>query len=636
MSAIRRLARRLRAFCATDTALALVAFAGAWAVYLRTLHPGLVGTGDTPKFQFVGRILGTAHNPGYPLYCVIEYLFGQLPLGTPAHRMNLLASLCGALAVGLVALAARRMAAGRIVALATAWSFAFGPVFWSQCTLAEVYALAAALLAAIVWALLRWAERGRVGWLRAAVVLAAVSVGHHLTIVTIAPALVLFVLLTRPRDGLRPRFLAFAAIATLLGLAQYGYVLLRTWQGAAYLGSSARNLSELFDVMRGRQFGNRLFVFDAAEIVHQRLPLIGGILGHELGLVGALLALVGMVVLARRQRPTLALLLVGSVGLVVFALNYNVPDIAVFLIPGFVLLWLLVGVALEACAAAIRRTLPGTWGVFAAALVLALPAYQLGRDFQASDHSDRTFEIRYFDALFQSLPSRVAFVNETHSVDHMLLYKIHAEGGEIGREIYPIPARAADVERRLAQGATVFAFENGRRALKHDGFVFEPLRLLDRPVVDYLKEQPRGRLIALAAGGKTGLAEWLPRALGLRVTAGDGALAGIVPSDAFGQGRVAVGGDKAEATLGAGEGVAGVRTAKDVHVVSGPEAGWVSLSGQEVLRVGDGLAIALIDSDGNVIDRQALHARDGWRAAFPEHALPLWRVVGRQGQTTHR
>jgi hypothetical protein len=622
---------RLRVWLLGETALALAAAMGALAIYWRTLYPGLVATGDSAKFQFVGRILGTAHNPGYPLYVLLSHVFGYLPLGTPAYRMNLLAALCGAASVAFVALAARRLAVGRLTAITAAWSFGFGPVFWSQCTLAEVYALAAALLAAIAWTLLSWAESGRRRWLYAAVMLAALSVGHHLTIVTVVPALVAFVLLTRPREGLRPKFIALVALAVTLGLAQYGFVLLRTYQGAPYLGSAARNLTELCDVVRGRQFGDRLFIFDAATLLTTRVPLIGGILARELGLAGLALLLAGALALLRHRRAAATLLLGGAAGVVTFALNYGVPDIAVFLIPGFVLLWLVAGLGLQVLVTATRRLVPARLAVLVSLGALALPGYQLVRSFKANDHSDRTFEIRYFDALFASLPGRVAFVNESHSVDHMLLYKIHAEGGERGRAIYPTPPRAADVERRLAQGAVVFAFEHGRRALKREGFEFESVRLLDRSLPDYLREQPGGRLVALASGGSDGAAA-LPRfwrVLDLVPVEGTGAFAWIFPGGALNKGQCAAGGDKAEIALHKGETLGGLRSAADLQAVSQPQTGWVSLGGQKLAQVDTGIALAVVDEEGNVLDRQVVRAVDGWRAAFPERALPLWRVLPR-------
>jgi len=49
---------------------AAVAGAAALVLYAVTLAPGLIAIEDTPKFQFVGKILGTAHPPGYPFYVV--------------------------------------------------------------------------------------------------------------------------------------------------------------------------------------------------------------------------------------------------------------------------------------------------------------------------------------------------------------------------------------------------------------------------------------------------------------------------------------------------------------------------------------------------------------------------------------
>ena len=634
MTNMTSLRSRLRAVLASDAALALACALGALAVYLRTLYPGLVATGDSPKFQFLGHILGTAHNPGYPLYVVISHFFAYLPLGSTAHRMNLLSAVCGATAVAFITLAARRLGAGRVVAAVTAWSFGFGPVFWSQCVTAEVYALAAALLAAIVWTLAVWQQSGKRRWLKAAVVLAAISVGHHLTVVTVMPALVLFVLLTNLREGRRPRFIAFAAIVTLLGLAQYTFILVRTHQGAAYLGSAARNLAELIDVMRGGQFGNRMFVFNASQLLHERVPLISGILARELGVAGIGLVLIGTLTLVRRQRAALVLLLGGAVGVVTFALNYGVPDIAVFLIPSFVLLWLVAGVGMSTLLGLARPALSTRAATALTALALTLPAFQLARSFRENDHSARTFEIRYFDALFARLPTRVAFVYEGHSVDHMLLYKIHAEGGEQGREIYPVPARAADVERRLAQGLTVFAFENGHRALKHQGFDFEPVRLPEKPLVEFLREQPAGRLIALATAGHSASAAlpWLAHAIGLSTRREDGAMAWICPGGALDQGRLVVGASSAELGLRKGDPLGNLRAPAAIRVSSGAQAGCVSLEERTLVCVDDGVAVAVLDVEGNVLDRQVVRAADEWRAAFPERALPLWRVIGRHTQ----
>ena len=56
-----------------DGALAAACALAALAGYLRTLAPGVTADVDTALFQFLGRVLGVAHNPGYPLYALLTW-----------------------------------------------------------------------------------------------------------------------------------------------------------------------------------------------------------------------------------------------------------------------------------------------------------------------------------------------------------------------------------------------------------------------------------------------------------------------------------------------------------------------------------------------------------------------------------
>ena len=68
-------------------------------LFLVTLRPDVGGTEDSPKFQFLGQVLGTAHTPGYPFYTIATYLFTRVPLGTLAYRVNLFSAVCGVVLV---------------------------------------------------------------------------------------------------------------------------------------------------------------------------------------------------------------------------------------------------------------------------------------------------------------------------------------------------------------------------------------------------------------------------------------------------------------------------------------------------------------------------------------------------------
>ena len=76
---VRSLSSGLRADAAWAAGLALLTL----ALYAATLQPDLGGPEDTPKFQFLGYVLGTAHPPGYPLYSMLSYVFVTLvPIGS--------------------------------------------------------------------------------------------------------------------------------------------------------------------------------------------------------------------------------------------------------------------------------------------------------------------------------------------------------------------------------------------------------------------------------------------------------------------------------------------------------------------------------------------------------------------------
>ena len=205
-----------------DWLFAIGVMALSFGTYVATLYPGLGGGGDAAKFRFLGHVLGTAHPPGYPLYVVLSWLFSILPIGTLAYRINLMSAACAALAAGATYGSARALGARRMAGLAAGLGLGFGRAFWSKAVVAEVYALAAVLIAATVWALLVWRRTGRTRWLLGAVAFASLAFGNHLTVAFAVPAFVAFALLHDARGCLRPRILAACVAIVALGICSTG------------------------------------------------------------------------------------------------------------------------------------------------------------------------------------------------------------------------------------------------------------------------------------------------------------------------------------------------------------------------------------------------------------------------------
>src|SRR5260221_6948050 len=276
-----------------------------FAVYVRTMYPGLVPFGDSPKFQFVGRIWGTPHNPGYPLYIVVSHICGLLPIGTVAYRISLMSAVCGAIAAGLMVPVVSRLTGRAWAGIAAGFGLGFGRVFWSQASVAEVYALATALLLATMYMAIRWTDSRRTRDLLAAVLLASIAVGNHLTIVMVAPGLVVLVLATDWRRALRPRPVGLMAATIAAGLSQYLLIIYLTSRHPPYLESSARSVSELVPIVPGAQVKNRFGHFGWLELLTSRNAQLFRILMDEAGTWGLVAAAIG-VIAAARPTPAIA------------------------------------------------------------------------------------------------------------------------------------------------------------------------------------------------------------------------------------------------------------------------------------------------------------------------------------------
>jgi hypothetical protein len=588
-----------------DPFLAASVGALALAVYVRTLYPGLNGIGDTPKFQFLGKILGTPHPPGYPVYLLLAWLFSKLPLGNLAWRINLLSAVSAAFAAALLFLLLRRLECRPLVAAAVALAFGFGRVAWSQATLAEVYALAAALLAGILLAVTTWGAGRSPRALDAAVLLAALGLAHHTTVAMLAPALVVYVLATDARLGRSPRFLLRAGTLVAVGLSPYLLILARNLAGAKYLGARARNLAELWAVMRGSSFEDRLFPFDAASVLAVRIPLVARIVAAEMTRLGALLVVVGLVMLARRK-PREALLLGLSVfGLLFFALNYDVPDIDVFLVPAFVPLFALAGFGLEALVAALPRFSTGL-----SLLALALPAVQLAGNFRANDHSSRSFEMRYFAALFEALPARATIAAESYTVDHMVLYELLGEEAAGGRDVITTPADGESVSKAVARGYTVYAFERTRERLAGFGYRFTPVQLPDAAKDEYVKRLPPDRIV-LEAG-----------------LASNGRYASIgVAGDPASWVRPPAGGASVKLAARDAIGTRGVRAPVELRAENFADGASIGVDGAEVARSESGVAFGVVSPGGKLLEAHALDPAEGLRVPFTAGAFPFYRLA---------
>ncbi|MGC8839215.1 MAG: glycosyltransferase family 117 protein, partial [Anaerolineae bacterium] len=343
----------------TDCALACALAVAGLVLYVRTLAPSVVALfDDSLEFQLVCYQLGIAHPTGYPLYTLLGKLFAFLPLGDAAYRVNLLSAVAGASTWALLFAVGRALGLRRVGAVAGAVALGTSPVFWSQATVAEVYALHCLFVALLLFLAVRWG-RARDPWtarsrLWALAFALGLSLTHHRMTLLLLPALALYagwVTLSRQASvrrlvlgsRRRPGFWGQAAgalVSFALPLALYAYIPLRGRVATSLDGQYVNTWPGFWDWVLARAYGVFLGENPLARDLDAAFHF--GLFRDQFGLLG--LALAGLGFLALLQRPReWTLLAVAFAVQTAFALQYRVGDVEVFFLPAFLLAALFLG-----------------------------------------------------------------------------------------------------------------------------------------------------------------------------------------------------------------------------------------------------------------------------------------------------
>jgi hypothetical protein len=150
-----------------DYLLAFGVFLVALVNFVRTVTPSICA-GDSGELTSAVYLMGAAHPPGYPLYCLLGKLFTFLPFRNVAFRVNFLSVFFGAGTVGVAYLVMAKLlgfntAKGfdlrvQLPATTAALVLAFTETLWAQAVIAEVYTLCAFFMPVLMLILIVWME----------------------------------------------------------------------------------------------------------------------------------------------------------------------------------------------------------------------------------------------------------------------------------------------------------------------------------------------------------------------------------------------------------------------------------------------------------------------------------------------
>jgi len=296
----------------------------------------------------------------HPLYILIGIAVKWLPFGDLAHRVNLISSIAGALAVANLFLLLRLWVGRVLPALLGAITLMVSWTFWQHAVIAETYTLAAAQIFAELIVLLMYTRTKKVGYLYLLGLLNGLTIANHLWALLGLLCYAVYVIVLLAHSRLRWRHVVVIVLLWMVGAAPYEYLIVKSIvQSGDVAGTFA---SALFGtIWQGRVLNTTV----TGRLVLENLAFV--LLNFPTPNI--LLFFVGFWVLGRvtSSRAFANIVLAMMVLHFIFAFRYTVPDRYAFFLPFYCFAAIFIGLGSVAVIRKYRRP-----AIAAALLLLAL------------------------------------------------------------------------------------------------------------------------------------------------------------------------------------------------------------------------------------------------------------------------
>ena len=286
----------------------------------------------------------------YPLYYELGAGFVRaVSAANPARGLNLFSAVFGAIAVGLLTCLCALVDESLVAGIVAGSLLAFSYTFWSQAIIAEVYTLHLTFVLVSCLALKAYADRPSRFRLALFFAVYALAFGNHLSMILLLAPFAIFLLQVTPerRTLFAPATIGMAIAIAAAGALQYWPNFASTWQlGAGPVPWSDRFQTFWFDTTKA-DWRESMVMGVRLDQLADRTGMWWFDARQQFGVIGLLLASVGVFRLWVRSPPWATLVLLAYAINTVFAFTYNVGDTHVFYLPSHLFAAFLAGAALQ-------------------------------------------------------------------------------------------------------------------------------------------------------------------------------------------------------------------------------------------------------------------------------------------------
>ena len=401
--------------------------------------------------QYVGKVLGIPHAPGYPLYVMLNHLFVTLfPFGSLATRVNLLSAVFTLLSIFVFFEILLQLKLRPYAAYVAALAFGLTTTQWFYALIAEVYSLNILFVALVILFLLRWHDTLADRDFYLACLLYALSFGNHQLMIALLPSFVYLVWVTKKDVLWNPKKILVVAGFVLLGFSQYLYIFVRSNNpDTPYLVLDTQTFTGF---LRNPGVGNA-FHLSLGEVLSRRVPVAAGFFWSNFYLL-LFLALWGIFLLKDRQINIflLSFLVINTL----FVLQFEIREADAFFSPGFLVIMIYVGFAINGLLERVLRSPKTAW------LALFIPLLLLVVNYRKVDQSQRTRHAGRVEEILRVVDRDAIIITDEYDYSTYFWYYLIGEGyGK--KEIYAIPLYG--VQRGATNADEIRAYLSGEKPI---------------------------------------------------------------------------------------------------------------------------------------------------------------------------
>ncbi len=295
--------------------------------------------------------LGIPHPTGYPTYTLLGRLFQLVPLSTPVFRAALESLVPAGLAAGLLTgwmcFILGSQAPGHLgSALVAGTSFGFAPLIFSQAVNVDVHGLQALIIVLALWwiTLSLSDERGKhARWLFGLSIVLGLGFGNHVTLILLAPAVVMALAYQAYRS--RNWKLVLTQVSLILaGSLVYLYLPIRAHAYPALNWGNPQTWPGFLWEVTGNPYRGLLFSTKGTELL-DRIRSVANLLLHQFGALGLAAGAIGSIQYSFRIKWLRWVLVWTFFVYLAFAIGYHTEDSIGYLIATVMVFAVWIGLA---------------------------------------------------------------------------------------------------------------------------------------------------------------------------------------------------------------------------------------------------------------------------------------------------